>query len=396
MATGADLLERVLAPEPPPFAVLHRPEAAGPGRVDVLVGEVSTAGRLAEIPLPDASATPGTARHDVLVLVPYRQIAERGYACHDDGEPLIMLNVREQAALPLTEVLRRLPDVPTDLYGGHFDIDDETYAETVREVVADEIGRGEGANFVIKRSFVAGIGNYTTGSALAFFRRLLEREQGTYWTFIVHTGSRTFVGATPERHVSLAGGTAVMNPISGTYRYPPSGPALPEVIAFLSDRKEADELYMVVDEELKMMARVCDSGARVVGPYLKEMARLAHTEYFIEGRTSRDPVEILKETMFAPTVTGSPLESACRVIRKHEPGGRGYYSGVVGLIGRDGRGGYTLDSSILIRTADIDHTGRMRIGVGATLVRESDAASEAAETRAKAAGLLTALESRAA
>jgi phenazine biosynthesis protein phzE len=53
-----------------------------------------------------------------------------------------------------------------------------------------------------------------------------------------------------------------------------------------------------------------------------------------------------------------------------------------------------MDSAILIRTADIDATGHMRIGVGATLVRDSDPASEAAETRAKAAGLLDALRGR--
>ena len=84
-----------------------------------------------------------------------------------------------------------------------------------------------------------------------------------------------------------------MNPISGTYRYPPAGPDLPGVMEFLADRKETDELYMVVDEELKMMARICAEGGRVVGPYLKEMARLAHTEYFIEGHTDRDAREIL-------------------------------------------------------------------------------------------------------
>ncbi|NEE58664.1 phenazine-specific anthranilate synthase component I, partial [Streptomyces sp. SID8455] len=67
-----------------------------------------------------------------------------------------------------------------------------------------------------------------------------------YWTFVVHTGDRTFVGATPERHVSLTAGLAVMNPISGTYRYAASGPTLPAMMEFLADRKEIDELYMVV------------------------------------------------------------------------------------------------------------------------------------------------------
>jgi phenazine biosynthesis protein phzE len=182
-----------------------------------------------------------------------------------------------------------------------------------------------------------------------------------------------------------------MNPISGTYRYPSSGPTLDGILEFLDDGKESDELYMVVDEELKMMARLCDSGGRLVGPYLREMANLAHTEYVIEGRTSRDIAELLRETMFAPTVVGSPLESACRVVRRYEPDGRGYYAGIIALSGRDERGDPSLDSAILIRTADIDRQGHTRITVGSTIVRHSEPAAEAAETRAKASGLLAAL-----
>jgi phenazine biosynthesis protein phzE len=389
---SADLLGRVLAPQPPAFALLHRPGATGPGILEILIGEVSTPETLAGIPLPAATSPSGGARHDAIAIVPYRQVAERGFDCVDDGEPLIVTTVTAQGVVPVAEALGRFPDVSLRLTGGHFDVPDDTYADTVRRVIADEIGRGEGANFVIKRSYVADITGYTVGSALAVFRRLLQGESGAYWTYLVHTGSRTFVGATPERHVSLAGGTATMNPISGTYRYGPTGPSLPGLMEFLADRKESDELYMVVDEELKMMARICDTGGRVVGPYLREMSRLSHTEYFIEGRSDLDPRDILRETMFAPTVTGSPLQNACTVIRRYEPQGRGYYSGVIALLGRDEEGGRTLDSSILIRTADIDSGGRVRIGVGATLVRHSDPASEVAETRAKVAGLLAALQ----
>ncbi|MFE9611049.1 anthranilate synthase family protein [Streptomyces sp. NPDC006012] len=388
---AAGLLDRILAPRPPAYALLHRPEATGPATLDVLVGDISAPATLADLPDPAHLPLPGTAHHEVLALIPYRQIAERGFACVDDRAPLLAMTVTGQGRLPVAEALHRLPVTPIALTGEHFDITDDAYAGIVRKVIADEIGEGEGANFVIKRSFVADITDYTHHSALSFFRRLLLGESGAYWTFVVHTGERTFVGATPERHISLTGGTAVMNPISGTYRYPATGPTLSGVLDFLADRKEADELYMVVDEELKMMARICRAGGRVAGPQLKEMARLAHTEYFIEGHSELDPRLILREGMFAPTVTGSPLESACRVISRYEPHGRGYYSGVLALIGRDTNGAPALDSSIVIRTADIDAAGRVRIGVGATLVRHSDAASEVAETRAKAAGLLAAL-----
>ncbi len=105
---------------------------------------------------------------------------------------------------------------------------------------------------------------------------------------------------------------------------------------------------------------------------------------------------MLRQTMFAATVTGSPVQNACRVIARHEPRGtdgrgRGYYAGALALVGRDAGGARTLDSPILIRTADIDGRGRLRVPVGATLVRHSNPAGEVAETHAKAAGVLTAL-----
>lgn len=389
--TAVALLDRVLSGRPEAFALLHRPGTTGPGVVEVLTGSVSLPATLADIPLPPPPDTGTGAHHEVLVVVPYRQLTERGFACADDGTPLVVMAVEEHQQLPLADALARLPDVPTPLSGGDFDVDDEAYEDVVCRIVKEMIGTGEGANFVIKRDFVADITDYGPHSAPALFRRLLERESGAHWTFLIHTGTRTLVGASPERHVSLQGGTAVMNPISGTYRYPSSGSTLSGVLEFLNDRKEAGELYMVLDEELKMMARICEEGGHVVGPYLKEMGKVAHTEYFIEGRTDRDVRDILRETMFAPTVTGSPLESACRVIHQYEPTGRGYYSGAAALIGRDSEGERVMDSAILIRTADISPEGRIAIGVGATIVRQSDPASEAAETRAKAAGLVAAL-----
>ncbi|MEU5959455.1 anthranilate synthase family protein [Streptomyces sp. NPDC047525] len=392
--SAEELLGQVLANQLPAFVLLHRPDAAGhdgAAGIDLLVGDVSTHATLDELPLPTTPSDPGRATSDLFVLIPYRQIAERGYECVDDGAPLVAMNVTGQAVLPVATFLDQVDDRPIEVTGGHYDTDDTAYAEIVRRIISTEIGEGEGANFVIRRSFIADISDFEPSTALVLFRRLLQRETGAYWTFVAHTGERTFVGATPERHITLDDGVAVMNPISGTYRYPPAGPTLDGVKQFIADRKETDELHMVLDEELKMMARVCDTGGRVSGPHLREMARLAHTEYFIEGRSSRDPRDILRETMFAPTVTGSPLESACRVIRRHEPQGRGYYSGVAALIGRDRRGEPSLDSAILIRTADIESTGRVSIGTGATLVRHSDPEAEVAETWAKASGLLSVL-----
>jgi phenazine biosynthesis protein phzE len=350
-----------------PFALLHRD---GADHVEVLTGDVVTVAALADIPM-----APGTP---VLALIPYRQITERGFDCVDDGAPLECLLVRSRH----TEPLANFPAGEITLTDGGFDLSDDEYGRVVEEVLRDEIGHGAGANFVIHRTYQARF----AGDPRAAFGRLLAGEQGTYWTFLVDTGNRILVGATPERHVSVLDGIVMMNPISGTFR---NGSG--DLLDFLRDPKEIEELYMVLDEELKMMARVAEHGGQVAGPYLKEMARLTHTEYLLAGRGSLDVREVLRETMFAPTVTGSPIENACRVIARHERRGRRYYAGVLALLDHDADGRQTLDAPILIRTAEITPDGMLRVPVGATLVRHSTPAGEVAETHTKAAGLLSAL-----
>ncbi|MDI6102494.1 anthranilate synthase family protein [Actinoplanes sp. NEAU-A12] len=354
-----------------PFALLHRD---GADHVEVLTGDVVTVATLADIPM-----VPGTP---VLAVIPYRQVTERGFDCVDDGAPLECLLVTSRH----TEPLANFPAGPLTLRDGGFDLSDDEYGRVVTDVLANEIGHGAGANFVIHRVYRAAVEGDPLAAARAAFGRLLTGEQGTYWTFLVDTGNRILVGATPERHVSVLDGIVMMNPISGTFR---NGSG--DLLDFLRDPKEIEELYMVLDEELKMMATVAEHGGQVAGPYLKEMARLTHTEYLLAGRGSLDVREVLRETMFAPTVTGSPIENACRVIARHERRGRRYYAGVLALLDHDADGRQTLDAPILIRTAEITPDGVLRVPVGATLVRHSTPAGEVAETHTKAAGLLSAL-----
>jgi phenazine biosynthesis protein phzE len=390
--TAAEMIARLLAPDPPPFAVLYRPEVEA-GSAEILLGELITVAQTADLPEPRSSDLP------VLAVVPFRQIRERGFDIVDDGVPLLALRASERAVIGLSDLIEQLPDGPQSFTETGYDVPDAEYERIVRAVLDDEIAAGAGSNFVIHRCLTGqfdSVAEPAARAALGVLKRLLLGERRAYWTFAVHTPQSTFVGATPERHVSLDAGIARMNPISGTLRYPASGWADPQahrdaVLAFLADPKERDELAMVVDEELKMMAVVGDRGGRVRGPYLKEMAHLAHTEYVIEGRTSFDARQVLAATMFAPTVTGSPIRNACRVIARQESRGRRYYGGVLARISRDADGGSGLDSPILIRTAEIAADGSVRVAAGATLVRGSTPESELAETRAKAAGIVAAL-----
>jgi phenazine biosynthesis protein phzE len=139
-----------------------------------------------------------------------------------------------------------------------------------------------------------------------------------------------------------------------------------------------------------MMCDICHEGGQVLGPFLKPMTHLVHTEYLLAGRTRSDVRDVLRDTMFAATVTGAPVENACRLIHEYESEGRGYYAGALALIGRDERGAPTADSPIVIRTADVSPDGAMRVTAGATLVRDSKPEYEVAETLAKAGGILSA------
>ena len=373
-------------------------------------GPVSHVERLGDVSL-ETGVPPDGPVWDRLLAIPFRQVTERGFEAHDDGTPLAVVDIVESHEFDVGTVIAALPERSLDFADrGGFETDDATYQDMVSAIIREEIGKGEGANVVIGRHYRARIADWDAEQALSVLRRLLESERGAYWTFCFFTGDRYLIGASPERHVSVAapdGPSGVgdaeagladvrMNPISGTFRLGPDWardePAERKrrLLEFLADEKEIYELFMVVDEELKMMCEVCHEGGQVLGPFLKPMTHLVHTEYVLAGRTRSDVRDVLRETMYAATVTGSPVENACRLIKAYEPEGRGYYGAALAVLGRDAHGRACTDSPIVIRTADVSPSGELRVTAGATLVRDSDPAAEVAETRAKAGGILSA------
>lgn len=372
-----------------PFFLFRRKNSP---RVCLCTGSVTRSRSLDALPI--RRGAPGRETLDSVSLVPFSQARERGFPVHDAGEEIVTLHIEHHEEHPLDEVLAALPHVPVVLEQPTFDSDSAAYEDTIRRIIHEEIGRGEGSSFVIARRYRARLADPSPHGLLSIFRALLVGETGTYWTFAFGDGERHVLGATPERHVSLRGGAVMMNPISGTFRKQAARSIEDETadfLRFLEDEKEVFELFMVTDEELKIMCEICDRGGAIVGPLLKEMSRLVHTEYVLLGDSSWPTVDIVRQSMFAPTVTGSPVVSAFRVIHRYEQESRGYYGATIALAGRDAAGVPTLDAPITIRTMEVDQGGRLTIRVGATLVRGSDPASEVAETEAKIAGVLAAI-----
>ena len=338
------------------------------------------------------SEVPRRGRWPVFSMVPFSQLRERGFDVHDRGEQILSLVTSDYREIALSDVLPvgAEPEVRT-LGAPTFEMDDAEFEANVARLIKDEICRGEGSNFLLSRKARITIANFDWQVANAIFQRLARSEFGAYMTFCFHDGESFFVGSSPERHVTIRKGVVQMNPISGTL--PKSGlKQRADLIEFLSDPKEINELFQVVDEELKMMSRICSSGGDVHGPYLKEMSTLIHTEYLLQGYTDGDYMDAFRDSMFAATMIGSPLENAARVIKKYERESRRYYSSALLITGFDESGQEFLDSAITIRTMEVTARGEATIQSGASIVRDSVPERECHEVKTKAAGLLRAID----
>ncbi|MGC4757612.1 chorismate-binding protein [Micromonospora trifolii] len=374
------------------YALVHRPES-GDDRVTCLIGSTS-----AYESVRSAASAAQAQNLPSLLLVPFRQVAERGFDVLDDDENLLLLSAREVHTFSRADFESLIGGAKPKARNGTFLDADAEYRAVVQRIITEEIAQGAGSNFVIKRTYSAELDGVDDLAMLTAFADLLQNERGAYWTFLVRTGDLYLIGATPERHVSMSRQRMTMNPISGTVARGTADPDTEKarLLRFLADPKESDELSMVLDEELKMVASLCEPGSvSVTGPGLRHMSRVTHTEFTIEGTTGRPLADVLVRTMFAPAVTGSPIRNACRVIARHEPHGRSYYAGYLGLMEPPvGDSTFTFDSAINIRSAQVRWHGdswRMRTDVGATLVRNSSPQRELAETQAKVAAILSAV-----
>jgi phenazine biosynthesis protein phzE len=362
--------------------------------IQLLTGVPHRSRLLGEIPRRRGPSGGGRV-YDTISIVPFCQIREKGCIAHDAGEQILTIEVTGQQLIAMDE----LPAPATAQAGPitmaeaiRYDTTAEEYAAVIKRVIDREIGNGEGANFVIPRNATGRIAGFSLDTALAIFRHLVANDYGTYWKFLFMHEDRVFIGSTPERHLSVEKGRVRMNPISGTFRKSAGHRSRSllknELLAFINDRKEINELFMVVDEELKMMARMCEKGGAIIGPLLKEMSRLVHSEYLLAGDTDKDIFELFRDSMFAATVIGSPVENACTIIARYTGSSRRYYGSALLLVGRDEDGGDFLDSPITIRTAEIEHDGSLHFSVGATLVKDSIPEEEVKETEAKASVIL--------
>ncbi len=221
--------------------------------------------------------------------------------------------------------------------------------------------------------------------------RVLRVINPSPYLYLLDTGEAHIVGSSPEALVQVHDRVVETWPIAGTRRRgvdPTEDRALAEEL--LADAKERAEHVMLVDLARNDLGRVCAPGTVEVSQ-LMEVERYSHVMHLVSAVTGRlrddvGPVDVLRATFPAGTVSGAPKVRAMELIDELEPTRRGPYAGAVGYLDLAGN----LDTCITIRTVVL-HDGVAHVQAGAGIVADSVPASEEQETRDKASAVLAAI-----
>jgi len=202
----------------------------------------------------------------------------------------------------------------------------------------------------------------------------------------------TLVGSSPEPMVQLLDGKVISRPIAGTRRRGRTDEDDRRLGAELQEHpKELAEHVMLVDLARNDVGRVVRFGTCHVDEMmsLERYSHVMHLTSQVSGdlAAGRTPVDVLRATLPAGTVSGAPKVRAMEIIDDLEPVKRGPYAGVVGYLDFSGN----IDTAIAIRTMVIGPDGSASVQAGAGIVADSVAANEDLECRNKAQALLAAV-----
>jgi anthranilate synthase len=254
------------------------------------------------------------------------------------------------------------------------------------ETVREGMRRGDYYEVVLRQTFRAPY----SGSPAELFDKIQHASPSPY-EFFLQLGEEQLIGASPEMFVRIEGRRIETCPIAGTARR--TGDPLRDadsIRELLNSPKEESELTMCTDVDRNDKSRIAVPGSvKVIGRKLIESyAGVFHTVDHVEATLGEgfDSLDAFLSHMWAVTIIGAPKKWAAQAIENLEKEARGWYGGAVGMISMDG----DINTGITIRTVHL-RDGVAAYGAGATLLYDSDPASEDRECAMKATGFFRAL-----
>jgi anthranilate synthase component 1 len=224
------------------------------------------------------------------------------------------------------------------------------------------------------------------------YYRVLRQVNPSPYMYFVRTPEVSLAGSSPEPMVQLLEGRVISRPIAGTRRRGRTDEEDRRLGGELAEHpKEVAEHVMLVDLARNDVGRVVTFGTETVDEMmtLERYSHVMHLTSQVSGELAagRTPIDVLRATLPAGTVSGAPKVRAMEIIDDFEPVKRGPYAGVVGYLDFSGN----IDTAIAIRTLLVDPTGRASVQAGAGVVADSVPEHEDLECHNKARALLAAV-----
>jgi len=253
----------------------------------------------------------------------------------------------------------------------------------------DYIAAGDIYQANLSREWTAHIGNEIDSGVI--YESLCRANPGPF-AGIARWRDTEIISSSPERLLCIRDGIVSTRPIAGTRpRSDDDSTDNSLSTELFSHPKERAEHVMLIDLERNDLGRVCEAGTVEVDEMmvLESYAHVHHIVSNVRGQLRQDvtPGQAIAAVFPGGTITGCPKVRCMQVIDELEEGPRGAYTGSFGYLNRDG----SMDLNILIRTM-VRNGDALTFRAGSGIVADSDPHAELQETRAKAEGLLRALQ----
>jgi anthranilate synthase component I len=341
------------------------------------------------LPKPDEAGIPDLAlmitdlmlafdhlRHEVTVLanVFVEDDLERAY----DQAAASIADVKERLAGPVPQLGSGLQEAP-EFFSN---LGRNGYGAAVERAV-EYIHAGDAYQVVPSQRWTANC----PVEAFSIYRGLRAINPSPYMYFLDFEDFQ-IAGASPESLITVGGRRVEMRPIAGTR--PRTGSDDLVAGELLADDKERAEHVMLVDLGRNDLGRVCEYGTVAVDELMgiEIYSHVIHIVSSVSGtlREGVTPMDALRATLPAGTLSGAPKIRAMQIIDELEPVKRGPYGGAVGYLSYTG----DLDTCIYIRSALV-RDGKAYVQAGAGVVADSDATYETDESTAKAGAVFDAI-----
>ncbi|WP_409202829.1 isochorismate synthase MenF [Vibrio sp. SS-MA-C1-2] len=298
---------------------------------------------------------------------------------HDLQRVLLELEQLKTTFVPLAEL-------ECDIINQRYSPDFLGWKKMVDKALS-EIDKGEFVKVVLARKTTLTLEKAISATQLLKASR--EANQNSFHFLVSFDQHHGFIGSTPERLFRRDQRKIKTEALAGTTG---RGDTIEEdnklADWLLHDQKNCYENRLVVEDILNRLSNDCVSVTPSDETELYQLRKVQHLKRPInaELNLAAKDSDVLQKLQPTAAIAGLPRSAALNFITKNEPFSRGWYSGAIGMIGKENS-----EFCVAIRSAVIE-SDELHLFAGAGIVPGSEAESEWQELNKKTATLYSLLK----